>query len=136
MFGSLLSLLVASAAVTVALPATNLPHGNSDDALFHILKGRGILGPISTESPAGISGGQVASGAPPLSSFFAGLKAPVRRVSGNQNKSDLYIVPNKYVVGLICSLSWKWYCCWSIPIRVRSTQQWCCVWYQRQSGIR
>ncbi|OBT43365.1 hypothetical protein VE00_05701 [Pseudogymnoascus sp. WSF 3629] len=76
MFGSLLSLLVASAAVTVALPAPNLPHGNSDDALFHILKGRGILGPISTESPAGISGGQVASGAPPLSSFFAGLKAP------------------------------------------------------------
>lgn len=78
MFGPLLS-LVASVAVKGALPAPNLPHDNSDTP-FHTLKGRGILGPISTESPAGISGGQVASGAPPLSSFFAGLKAPVRRV--------------------------------------------------------
>lgn len=91
MFGPLLSLLVASAAVTGALPAPNLPHDNSDNTPFHILKGRGVLGPISTESPAGISGGQVASGAPPLSSFFAGLKAPVRRVPVAIKTSLTYI---------------------------------------------
>jgi endo-1,3(4)-beta-glucanase len=81
MFGSLLSLLVASAAITGALPGAKLPRDTSDDAVAHLLKGRGIFGPISTDSPAGIAGGEVACGAPPVSSFFAGLNPPVRRAS-------------------------------------------------------
>jgi hypothetical protein len=88
MFGSLLPLLVASAAVASALPGPsaskggensgNLPRGASNDAVFHVLEERNILGPISTNSAAGIAGGQIACDAPPVSSFFAGLKPPVR----------------------------------------------------------
>ncbi|KAL1861660.1 hypothetical protein VTK73DRAFT_6991 [Phialemonium thermophilum] len=43
---------------------------------LHLLQARGLFAPIGTGSPAGIAGGQVACGAPPLSSFFAGLKPP------------------------------------------------------------
>jgi endo-1,3(4)-beta-glucanase len=81
MFGSLLSLLVASVTLTGALPGAKPPLDASDDAMFHLLERRGIFGPISTDSPAGIAGGQVACGAPPVSSFFAGLKPPVRKIS-------------------------------------------------------
>ncbi|KAG0651291.1 hypothetical protein D0Z07_1589 [Hyphodiscus hymeniophilus] len=76
MFGSLLSVFVASAVVTHALPGAKLPYETSDNAVFQPLERRGIFGPIATDSPAGIAGGEVACGAPPVSSFFAGLNPP------------------------------------------------------------
>lgn len=74
MFGSVILLLLSSAATI----AGALPSGNaSDHASFHIVAERGIFGPISTSSVAGIAGGQIACDSPPVSSFFAGLKPPV-----------------------------------------------------------
>ncbi|KAH8893948.1 family 81 glycoside hydrolase [Thozetella sp. PMI_491] len=69
MIGSLLS-LVLSSAVATALPGGSYGSGDTfrragNDSLFEELVGR-----------AGIAGGQVTNGAPPLSSFFAGLQPP------------------------------------------------------------
>jgi hypothetical protein len=50
--------------------------------------------------------------------------------------TELHIVPNQHMVGLICGSSWKRNCCRPVPIRVRSVQQWRCVRHQRQSAIR
>jgi endo-1,3(4)-beta-glucanase len=74
MLGSLLPLLAASAAVVGALPSGN---ALNDDAAFHVHEKRAVLAPISTDSAASIAGGQIACGAPPVSSFFADLKPPV-----------------------------------------------------------
>jgi endo-1,3(4)-beta-glucanase len=76
MFGSLVLLLFSSAAITGALPSGSA----SDDASLHALAKRGIFGPISTGSAAGLAGGQVACDAPPVSSFFAGMKPPVCKI--------------------------------------------------------
>lgn len=74
MSGSLIPLLL-SAAVAIA---GALPSGNaSGHASFHAFAERGIFGPISTSSAAGLAGGQIACDSPPVSSFFAGLKPPV-----------------------------------------------------------
>ena len=81
MLGFLLSLLVTSAAFTGALPGAKLPRDASNDAVFRPVKGRGIFGPISTDSPAGIAGGEIACGSPPVSSFFAGINPPVCKPS-------------------------------------------------------
>jgi hypothetical protein len=40
---------------------------------------RALTGPISTDMTNGLTGGQVADGAPPVSSFFQGMKPPVSR---------------------------------------------------------
>jgi endo-1,3(4)-beta-glucanase len=74
MIGSLIPLLLSSAAAV----ADALPSGNaSDHTSFHAFAERGIFGPISTGSAAGLAGGQIACDSPPVSSFFAGLKPPV-----------------------------------------------------------
>ena len=74
MFGSLVPLLLSSAAAI----AHALPSGNASyHASFHAFAERGIFGPISTSSAAGLAGGQIACDSPPVSSFFAGLKPPV-----------------------------------------------------------
>lgn len=70
MFSLLSCLSLASAVVAGAAPG--------DGAAHNFLKGRGEFGPISTNSAAGIAGGQVQCEAAPVSSFFAGLKPPVR----------------------------------------------------------
>ncbi|KAK4235357.1 glycosyl hydrolase family 81-domain-containing protein [Achaetomium macrosporum] len=74
MFGSLISVLLASSALVASLPSGNVSLGDSSG--FGALDERGLFGPISTGSAAGIAGGQVACGSPPLSSFFAGLEPP------------------------------------------------------------
>ncbi|KAH8817407.1 glycosyl hydrolase family 81-domain-containing protein [Xylogone sp. PMI_703] len=82
MFGSLVPFFLASTAIAGVIPIGSA--GNGDDflrgdfneTLFHSFEKRGTFGPISTGSAAGIAGGQVATDAPPLSSFFAGLKPP------------------------------------------------------------
>jgi hypothetical protein len=78
MFNSLLPLLFASIAVAGVLPSDRRDIFN--DTSFHTLYDRGIFGPIGTGSAAGIAGGQVVSGSPPVSSFFAGLRPPVREL--------------------------------------------------------
>lgn len=75
MLGSLLPLLAASAAFVGALPSGNALNGDSS---FHVHEKRAALAPISTDSAASIAGGQIACGSPPVSSFFADLKPPVR----------------------------------------------------------
>ncbi len=74
MFGSQIPLLLALAALVGGLPSGNV----SSNALSHAFAERGIFGPIAIESAAGIAGGQIACASPPLSSFFVGLKPPVR----------------------------------------------------------
>ncbi len=75
MFGSLVPLLLSAAAIAGALPSGSA----SDDASFHAFAERGLFGPISTGSAAGLAGGEIACDSPPVSSFFAGLKPPVRK---------------------------------------------------------
>lgn len=78
---SLLSLLILAAGVDCAV----FPRGGSlHESTVNVLReradrvqGRGILSPIATGSAAGIAGGEVANGSPPLSSFFADLNPPV-----------------------------------------------------------
>ncbi|KAI0434200.1 glycoside hydrolase family 81 protein [Xylaria sp. FL1042] len=65
------ALLLAAPAVCVALPrASSFEETTSD------FTKRGVFGPIDTSSPDGVAGGQVTCAAPPVSSFFAGLKPP------------------------------------------------------------
>ncbi|KAI0153316.1 glycoside hydrolase family 81 protein [Xylariaceae sp. FL1272] len=66
-------LLLALPSTTFALPklADSL---DSQDELSN-LAGRGVFGPIDTSLPS-VVGGQVTCGAPPVSSFFAGLSPP------------------------------------------------------------
>jgi hypothetical protein len=84
MFGSVLTLLVAVAAIGGAVPSGSASNGDDsigrathDDDLFHVLEKRSALDPISTDSAASIAGGQIACGSPPVTSFFAALKPPV-----------------------------------------------------------
>lgn len=87
MYGSLIPVLAASAALVTALPSGNSGSGNSTG--FGVLGERGIFGPIATDSAASIAGGQVACGAPPVSSFFAGLKPPVGCLSIRYIKAEI-----------------------------------------------
>lgn len=57
--------------------ATALPGGQGESV--QSFEKRGLIGPISTSSAAGIAGGTVACDAAPVSSFFDGLKPPVRQ---------------------------------------------------------
>ena len=44
---------------------------------------RNLFGLISTDMPSGLTRGQVADGAPPVSSFFQGMKPSVSRTLPN-----------------------------------------------------
>lgn len=76
MFRPLISVLFASAVTAGVLPSGRRDTGDANNTLFHIFE-RGLFGPIATDSAAGIAGGEVACGSPPVSSFFAGLNPPV-----------------------------------------------------------
>lgn len=65
-------LLLGFQVATTALP------GAREENVQNVQR-RGLIGPISTSSATGIAGGTVASDAPPVSSFFDGLKPPVRQ---------------------------------------------------------
>lgn len=81
MLASLVNLVVATAVGVAALP---------NGGKLSNIAGRGLFAPISTSNPAGISGGTTATGADgaPVSSFFAGLKPPVRINSHNTYKKQ------------------------------------------------
>ncbi|KAH8161252.1 hypothetical protein CIB48_g6994 [Xylaria polymorpha] len=64
-------LLVAPAASAAVLPREASSQESSSD-----FSKRGVFGPIDTSNPNGVAGGQVTCAAPPVSSFFAGLKPP------------------------------------------------------------
>ncbi|KAK5994100.1 Glucan endo-1,3-beta-D-glucosidase -like protein [Cladobotryum mycophilum] len=71
MIGSLLPRLLASAAIVSALPSAWVDNDN-----LNSFGKRALFPPISTSSPLGIPGGSIANDAPPVASFFAGLKPP------------------------------------------------------------
>lgn len=112
MFGSLLPLLVASAAVVGGLPSGSLFNG--DD----VLEKRSALDPISTDSPASIAGGEIACGSPPVSSFFASFKPPVRKSIQflSRHPLNMDIVPDKHVVGALCGSPRKRHCRRPVPV--------------------
>ncbi|KAI1114792.1 glycoside hydrolase family 81 protein [Nemania sp. NC0429] len=64
-------LLLAAPAASAIIPKA----GGSQETSSNFSK-RGIFGPIDTSAPDIIAGGRVASDAPPVSSFFAGLRPP------------------------------------------------------------
>ena len=137
MQASFLSLLLASVASVVALPAG--PHGatQATSSSPNPLSERSIFGPIDTGSANGITGGTVKSAAPPVSSFFAGLKPPVR-YSTSRNQCSVLIehsVPYKLLVGWICCHARNSHSRRSIPLRVFSRWIWCAVWRQRQQAV-
>lgn len=70
-----------SLAATVAAGVVHGPSGKAissqEDNGHSTLKQRGVFSPISTSSPFGLAGGQIACDAAPVSSFFAGLQPPV-----------------------------------------------------------
>jgi hypothetical protein len=75
-----LSLAYLSVAAAGLLPVRNIKDAsNNEDTQASGLHRRGEFGPISTASAAGIAGGEVVCEAEPVSSFFAGLKPPVRK---------------------------------------------------------
>lgn len=118
MFGSLVLLLLSSAATAGPLPSGSA----SGHALFHAFVERGVFGPISTGSAAGIAGGQIACDSPPVSSFFAGLKPPVCETWGLSLLGTLAetagVVPNQLVVGPFCGPSWHWHGRGPVPVPV------------------
>jgi hypothetical protein len=72
-------LWLQGAALTVALPGPTLGKvGPTEKDSSYMFEKRNRFNPIDTSSPAGIAGGQVVNGAPPVSSFFADLRPPVR----------------------------------------------------------
>ncbi|KAI8633667.1 glycoside hydrolase family 81 protein [Xylariaceae sp. FL1651] len=68
-------LLLAVPATAAALPRAGSTGMSGHEDTSEFVK-RGIFGPIDISSPAGVAGGQVTCAAPPVSSFFAGLKPP------------------------------------------------------------
>ncbi|TRX92714.1 hypothetical protein FHL15_006388 [Xylaria flabelliformis] len=71
MLNLLRCLLLASPVASAVLPRAGSSQETSSD-----FSKRGVFGPIDTSSPSGVAGGQVTCAAPPVNSFFAGLKAP------------------------------------------------------------
>lgn len=132
MFGSLFPLLFTCTAIAGVLPSGradtdrdisgNPPQGISNDTLFDAFDKRGIFGPIATDSAAGVAGGLITSGSPPLSSFFAGLQPPVSEFPlliatyTLHTKRGYTIVPNQHVVGSLRGSSWNRHRRWALPI--------------------
>ncbi|KAI0452042.1 glycoside hydrolase family 81 protein [Xylaria acuta] len=71
MLNLLRCLLLAAPAASAVISRT----GNSQETSSDFSK-RDLFGPIDTSAPDGVAGGKVTCAAPPVSSFFAGLKPP------------------------------------------------------------
>jgi hypothetical protein len=84
--GKMLSLLPFFIHLTTAASRGSLPTLNTRDS----------LGPIGTDSPSGITGGQIACAAPPVSSFFMGFDPPVRQLT-RVSLTDIALYSDIYV---------------------------------------
>jgi hypothetical protein len=112
-------LLLAAPAASAILPRA----GSSQEASSHFSK-RGLFGAIDTSAPDNVAGGRVTCAAPPVNSFFAGLKPPVPFIPRFRNPreayTEFYIVPNQHMVGLLCCHSRNRGRCWPVSIRIIS----------------
>lgn len=66
-------LLLAAPAASAVLPRIS----SNSKGSFGTVSKRAGLGAIDTSDPNAVAGGEVTCAAPPVNSFFAGLKAPV-----------------------------------------------------------